>query len=91
MPVKAGSWILMAVKREPGMPKMPWDPCEISLTKGDDPTKQQKTSVVFNSLGSYGEKKIVLAFPPGQGTITILKVSLTSPNAPATVASTPAQ
>jgi len=89
MPVAAGQWILMAVKRESGMPKTPWDACEVALH--GDPSKQQNATVSFNSLGSYGEKKIVLAFPPGQGSITILKVSLTPPNAPASVAGVPAQ
>jgi hypothetical protein len=90
MPVKAGDWILMAVKREPGMPKNPWCPIEIPSSKGD-PTKQQDATVVFKSLGTYGEKKIVLAFPPGQGSITLLKVAITSLNAPASGPSTAAQ
>jgi hypothetical protein len=69
--VKSGSWLLMVV-----------DPAEammtfygIKTTPGSTDVQTAKNAVP--RLAAHEEKTIFLAFPPGQGTITLLNIVLT--------------
>jgi hypothetical protein len=73
--LEQGSWLLMV-----------YDPAQLSMTYSElkpaiGKPDAQTTTGTFPKLVAHEEKAIYLAFPPGEGTITLLKVQLVSTNA----------
>ena len=75
--LKPGTWMLLIT--DPAAMYAQWDMIKpaVGLPNG------QLVKGTFPKLAAHEEKTIYIAFPPGQGTITLLKIALTPTGAAA--------